>query len=314
MCGLIVSRGVAGSHIDDNGICNYHTAQLILCHPPPIPPMDLTLILKALLMGIVEGLTEFLPISSTGHLIIIGDLIKFEQSIGSKTIADTFEIFIQLGAILAVIVYFLRDLIDLLRRAPTDRKAQRLLLSVAVAFIPAAIIGILLDKLIEQYLFSPFTVGIAMVTGGVIILAVERWFSSHTPTVKSLEDVDPKRGLGIGIAQIASLFPGMSRSASTIVGGLLVDLDRPTALRFSFYLSIPTMVAATLYKLVKQLGNIHGNQVLAFVVGLVVSFIVAYLVIRWFLGYIAQHDLKPFAWYRLALGALMIALYIPLPH
>jgi undecaprenyl-diphosphatase len=276
--------------------------------------MDLTLVLKALLMGIVEGLTEFLPISSTGHLIIIGDLIKFTQSMGSQAIADTFEIFIQLGAIMAVIVFFLRDLLDLVKRAPSDRKAQRLLISVAIAFIPAAIIGILLDKYIEQYLFSPFTVGVAMIVGAVIILAVERWFSSQTPTIKSLFDMDYKRGLGIGIAQVASLFPGMSRSASTIVGGLLVDLDRPTALRFSFYLSIPTMVAATLYKLVKQLGNIHGNQAIAFLVGLVVSFAVALVVIRWFLGYVARHDLKPFAWYRLVVGALMIALYFPLPH
>jgi undecaprenyl-diphosphatase len=276
--------------------------------------MDITLLLKALIMGIIEGLTEFLPISSTGHLIIAGGILQFDASIGGKAIADTFEVFIQLGAILAVILYFLRDLLGLLQRAPRDRNAQHLLLALAIAFIPAAVIGILLDKYIDQYLFSPFTVGIALVVGGLIILFVERWVRNRAQPIQALEDVDAKRGLGIGIAQVASLFPGMSRSASTIIGGLLVGLDRPTALRFSFYLSIPTMVAATLYKLVKQLGNIHGSQVGAFIVGLVVSFVVALAVIRWFLGYVARHDFTPFAWYRLALGALMIALYFPLPR
>ncbi|MCL4506919.1 MAG: undecaprenyl-diphosphate phosphatase [Chloroflexi bacterium] len=276
--------------------------------------MDLTLVLKAIVMGIIEGLTEFLPISSTGHLIIAGGLLQFDASIGGKAIADTFEIFIQLGAILAVVVYFIRDLLSLVRRAPHDRSAQRLLIGVAIAFIPAAVIGLLLDKYIEQYLFSAFTVGIALVAGGLIILYVEQQMARRETPADTVEKVTYKQSLGVGIAQIASLFPGMSRSASTIIGGMLAGLDRPTALRFSFYLSIPTMVAATLYKLVKELGNIHGNQAVAFFVGLVVSFLVALVVIKWFLGYVARHDLRPFAWYRLALGAVMIALYIPLPR
>ena len=276
--------------------------------------MDFILILKSIVMGIVEGLTEFLPISSTGHLIIAGSILQFEQSIGSKAIADTFEIFIQLGAILAVVVFFLRDLISLLRRAPTDRNAQRLCIGIIIAFIPAGLVGLLLNNLIDKYLFSPFTVGIALILGGIIILIVENWARGRTQPTTALETVSYKQSLGIGIAQIASLFPGMSRSASTIVGGLLVGLDRPTALRFSFYLSIPTMIIATLYKLYKEVGNIHGDQAIAFLVGLVVSFLVALVVIKWFLNYVSQHDFKPFAWYRLALGALMIALYFPLPH
>ena len=272
------------------------------------------LLLKTIVMGIVEGLTEFLPISSTGHLIIVGGVLQFDASIGSKALADTFEVFIQLGAIIAVMLYFARDLLSLVKRAPSDKSAQRLLIAVAVAFVPAAIIGVLLNNLIDKYLFSPFTVGIALVVGGIIMLLVERWVQTRKQPITSLERVDLKQGLGIGIAQVASLFPGMSRSASTIVGGLLMGLDRSTALRFSFYLSIPTMVAATLYKLVKEISTIHGSAVPAFALGTVVSFAVAIVIIKWFLGYVAKHDLRPFAWYRLALGALMIALYIPLPR
>ena len=269
------------------------------------------LIIKSVLMGIVEGLTEFLPISSTGHLIIFDSILNFEQSIGSKSVAGTFEIFIQLGAILAVTLFFARDLIALVKRAPRDRAAQRLLLAVGIAFVPAAIIGFLLNSWIDEHLFSPFTVGIAMVVGGIIILLVERFINSLTTSATSLNEVSLGQGLGIGIAQIASLFPGMSRSASTIIGGMLAGLDRATALRFSFYLSIPTMVIASGYKLLKQLNDINGDQAVAFGVGLVVSFAVAYAVVRWFLGYIAHHDFKLFAWYRLVVGALMIALYLP---
>ena len=276
--------------------------------------MDFNLLLQTIVMGIVEGLTEFLPISSTGHLIIVGGVLQFDASIGSKALAGTFEVFIQLGASIAVMLYFARDLISLLKRARSDKSAQRLLIAVAVAFVPAAIIGVLLNNLIDKYLFSPFTVGIALVVGGVIMLLVERWVQTRKQPITTLDRVDLKQGLGIGIAQIASLFPGMSRSASTIVGGLLMGLDRSTALRFSFYLSIPTMVAATLYKLVKEINTINGSAVPAFVLGAVVSFAVAIVVIKWFLGYVAKHDLRPFAWYRLALGALMIEFYIPLPR
>ncbi len=276
--------------------------------------MDIALIIKSVIMGIVEGLTEFLPISSTGHLIIVGGLLQFDASIaGGKTVADTFEVFIQLGAILAVVVYFIRDLLDLLKRVPSDKSAQRLLLGVAIAFIPAAVIGILLNKLIDTYLFSNFTVGIALVVGALVMLWVEQWIKTHPRDITSLDVVTPKIGLGVGIAQVASLFPGMSRSASTIVGGLLMGMDRATALRFSFYLSIPTMIAATLFKLIKEIGTIHGDAVGSFAIGTIVSFIVALVVIKWFLGYVAKHDLRPFAWYRLAVGALMIALYLPLP-
>ncbi len=271
--------------------------------------MDFLLLFKAAVMGIVEGVTEFVPISSTGHLIVAGRLLQFPANIES-----TFAIFIQLGAILAVIVYFARDLLALLRQAlpgnpsagSATRQAQRLVLGVAIAFVPAGIIGFFFNDLIDAYLFRPLAVGIALVAGAIIILLVES--RAHLPTTRALEQVTLGQALLVGVAQVASLFPGMSRSAATIVGGLLAGLDRPTALRFSFYLSIPTMVIATTYALLKNLSSIQSDQLAAFGVGLVVSFIVALLVVHWFLGFVSRHTLKPFAWYRLGAGFIIIAL------
>ncbi len=263
--------------------------------------MDLSLIIKAIIMGIVEGLTEFLPVSSTGHLIVVGKLLNLPEAI-----ASTFEIFIQLGAILAVVVFFIRDLIDLLKRALRERRAQMLLVNIAIAFVPAAVIGLLLNKIIEQRLFNPTTVALALIVGGVIMLAVE-WRPRAAKTT-DIEQTRPAQALGIGIAQVASLWPGMSRSASTLVGGMLMGLDRPTALRFSFYLSIPTMIIASLFSLVRDPGRVGGEYVPAFVVGFIVSFIVALVVVRFFLGYVAKHDLKPFAWYRIAAGVVLLML------
>lgn len=261
--------------------------------------MDALLLLKALLMGIVEGLTEFLPVSSTGHLIIAGELLNFP-----KDISATFEIFIQLGAIVAVIVFFARDLADLLRRAPRDRNAQRLLLSVAIAFVPAAVVGILFRTAIKG-LFNSINVAIAMIVGAIIIFIVEAM--NRQPAVTQLENVTWPRALGVGVAQIAALWPGMSRSASTIVGGLLCGLDRVTTVKFSFYLSIPTIVLASLFDLVRSLDTIQSSQIAAFAVGLITSFVVALVVIRWFLRFIGTHTLKPFAWYRLIAGLILIA-------
>lgn len=263
--------------------------------------MDLSLIIKAIIMGIVEGLTEFLPVSSTGHLIVAGRLLNFPEAI-----AGTFEIFIQLGAILAVIVYFIRDLTDLLRRATKENSARRLLLNIAVAFVPAAAVGFLLNKFIEERLFNPTTVALALIGGGIIMLAVE--WRPRTPKTTEIEQTSMKQALGIGIAQIAALWPGMSRSASTLIGGMLMGLDRSTALRFSFYLSIPTITIASLFALVRDPGSVGGEYLLVFATGFIVSFLVALVVIKFFLGYVARHDLKPFAWYRIVVGVILIAL------
>lgn len=263
--------------------------------------MDFSLLLKALIMGIVEGLTEFLPISSTGHLIITGKLIRFPEDI-----AATFEIFIQLGAILAVVVFFARDLIGVLKGAAHDRSAQRLLLNIAIAFIPAAIVGVLLSRFIKANLFNPVTVALALIFGGVIMLIVE--WRPRRPVTQAVEATRPVQALIVGMAQIVSLWPGFSRSASTIIGGLLVGMDRPTALCFSFYLSIPTMLAATLFDFVRNLDGIHPDELPAFAVGLISAFVVALVVIKFFLSYVAQHDLKPFAWYRIAAGVVLLSL------
>ncbi len=263
--------------------------------------MDLLLIIKAIIMGIVEGLTEFLPISSTGHLIVVGRLLNFPEAI-----SGTFEIFIQLGAILAVIVFFFRDLIGLLRRAVRETSARRLLLNVAIAFVPAAAVGFLFNRMIEERLFNPITVALAMIFGGIIMLLVE--WRPRMPKTTDIEQTSTTQALGVGIAQIAALWPGMSRSASTLIGGMLMGMDRPTALRFSFYLSIPTITIASLFALVSDPGSVTGEYVLVFAVGFIVSFLVALLVIKFFLGYVAQHDLKPFAWYRIAVGVVLIAL------
>jgi undecaprenyl-diphosphatase len=272
--------------------------------------MDILLILKAIIMGIVEGLTEFLPISSTGHLIVAGTLLGFPQRI-----ADTFEIFIQLGAILAVIVFFARDLLSLLRSATHDESSRRLLIAIVIAFVPAAAIGFLFNKLIKSYLFNPFSVGAAMIIGGILILVIERWCAGVADLKKTsqLERVSFKQALTIGVAQILSLIPGMSRSATTIMGGMLAGLDRLTALRFSFYLSIPTLVIASLYSLYKDAreGLVSAADMPVFGIGLIVSFIVAMIVIRFFLSYVARKNLAPFAWYRIAVGALLMAFTFP---
>jgi undecaprenyl-diphosphatase len=263
--------------------------------------MDLLLIIKAIIMGIVEGLTEFLPVSSTGHLIVAGRLLNFPEAI-----SGTFEIFIQLGAILAVVVYFIRDLIDLLKRAVTENSARRLLLNIAIAFVPAAAVGFLFNRIIDEVLFNPTSVALALIAGGIIMLVVES--RPRVPRTTEVEQTSLKQALGVGIAQIAALWPGMSRSASTLIGGMLMGLDRPTALRFSFYLSIPTITIASLFSLVRDPGSVGGEYLLVFATGLVVSFLVALVVIKFFLGYVARHDLKPFAWYRIGVGIILIVL------
>jgi undecaprenyl-diphosphatase len=260
--------------------------------------MNVYLLLEALIMGVVEGLTEFLPISSTGHLIVAGRLLRFPEEI-----AATFEIFIQLGAILAVVVYFARDLLREVRAAPA---ARGLLLNLAVAFLPAALVGVALGDLIKAYLFNPVTVAFALIGGGVIMLIIEQ--RPRRPAVREVLAARWPHALVVGLAQIASLWPGFSRSASTIIGGMLAGMDRPTALRFSFYLSIPTMVAATVFDFLRSLDEIHAEALPAFFIGTACAFLVALAVIKVLLGYVARHDFKPFGWYRIAAGLGLLGL------
>jgi undecaprenyl-diphosphatase len=256
-------------------------------------------LLKAAILGIVEGLTEFLPISSTGHLIVAADLLNFEGDA-----ASTFEIFIQLGAVLAVLWYYRRDLLAQARALPTDRATQRFWLNVIIAFLPAAAIGFLLHDWIKEVLFSPAVVAVSLIAGGLIFLLIEA--KPPASTVHDLADVTPKQAATIGIAQIFSMIPGVSRSGATIVGGFLSGLDRPTAVAFSFYLALPTLGLATLFDLVTNLDRLTRNDLVLMAVGLVFAFITSLLVIGWLLRYVAGHTFRIFGYYRIIAGVAIL--------
>lgn len=265
--------------------------------------MDWILLAKAAVMGLVEGATEFLPVSSTGHLILAGDWLGFDDYRG----AETFEVFIQLGAILAVVWLYRAKILAVLRAAPQSPAARRLILNIAIAFVPAAAIGFMFHDWIEEHLFDPFTVALALVVGGVLILAVERWHRPfHTETV---DDIRPRSALWVGLAQILSLFPGTSRSGATIMGGLAVGLSRVAATEFSFFLAIPIMFAASFYVLLKNLDALTAADAPVFAVGFVVSFLSAVVVIRALIRFVSSNTFVPFAWYRIVFGAILLAVY-----
>lgn len=265
--------------------------------------MKTILLVKAFLMGIVEGLTEFLPISSTGHLIIVGDLINFKGHFQTM-----FEIVIQLGAILAVIYYYRKKIKESLKNLKPGEWGYNLWYKIILAFIPSAVIGLLLNKYIERYLFSSFTVAIAMIVGALMLLIVEWAFNS--PKINDMDKISAKKSFLIGIAQCLSLFPGMSRSASTIMGGMVVGLTTRTAAEFSFFLAIPTMIAATGFSLLKNIASMTIIEWEALIVGFIMSFIVALIVVDKFLTYLGKHPLRPFAYYRLIVGILMLILLL----
>jgi undecaprenyl-diphosphatase len=268
---------------------------------PPAVLMDLWIVLKAALLGVIEGLTEFLPVSSTGHLIIAGHLMDFT---GER--ANTFEIFIQFGAILGVVWYYRRRLASLvthLRRRSERGFAGNLL----IAFLPAAIIGAFAHDAITTYLFGPRTVAAALVLGGVAILVIER--RPRVDRVTRLEKVGALDALKIGIAQTVSLFPGVSRAGATIMGGLLTGLSRTAATEFSFFLAIPTMFAATLYSLARSLPNLRADDSWLFAAGFVTAFLTALVVVRLFLVYVGRHTFASFAWYRIGFGLLVLVYF-----
>ena len=261
--------------------------------------MDILLILKALILGLVEAASEFLPISSTGHLIIVGDFLKFT---GPR--AEVFEIFIQLGAILAVVWIYRARLLNVALNVHRDASAQRLVLNLIVAFLPAAVIGLLLHKTITQYLFNPVTVAVALVVGGVVILLVERY--ARADRVQSVDRISGKDALLVGLAQCLALFPGVSRSGATIMGGMAGGLSRFAATEFSFFLAIPTMFAATLYSLYKEWGHLTVADVPTFAIGFVAAFLGGLVVVRFLLAYVGRHSFVPFAWYRIVFGGLLL--------
>lgn len=261
--------------------------------------MDTILLLKAAILGIVEGLTEFLPVSSTGHLIIAGDLLDFT---GQR--AKVFEIAIQLAAILAVVWEYRGKIAEVLFGLSAQPGAQRFALNVIIAFLPSAVLGLLFAEYIKVYLFNPLTVATAFIVGGVLILLVER--RNHRVRVFSVDDMTWKDALKVGFAQSLAMIPGTSRSGATIIGGLFFGLERRTATEFSFFLAIPTMFAATFYDVYKHRDVLSLDDVPLFLVGAVTSFVSASLAVRGLLRYISRHDFTAFAWYRIAFGILVL--------
>jgi undecaprenyl-diphosphatase len=262
--------------------------------------MDIALLIKAAIMGVVEGLTEFLPISSTGHLILAGSLLGFHDDR-----AKVFEIAIQSGAILAVIIVYWQRLRDTVVGLPTQRQAQRFALNVVIAFIPAVVLGLLFGKVIKAHLFTPQVVATTFILGGFIIL----WAERRTSAVSRVNDVDemtPMDALKLGLVQCLALVPGTSRSGATIIGGMLLGLSRRTATDFSFYLAIPTLVGAGVYSLYKDRALLSMADAPMFAVGLLFAFLSAWVCIRWLLRYVASHSFVPFAWYRIAFGVLIL--------
>jgi undecaprenyl-diphosphatase len=258
---------------------------------------------KVIVLGIVEGITEFLPISSTGHLIVASWLLDFQAG------GEIFEIFIQLGAVVAVLAYFSRDLLDQVRRVPSDKGVQRLWLSIIIAFIPAAALGFLFNDWIDSVLFNPRVVALSLIVGGVVFLVIERGKPDEKPaTTTELTAVTPKQALWIGLAQILALIPGMSRSGTSIIGGMLAGLNRQVATQFSFYLAIPTLGIATLYSLFKARDTLSDQALTYLVIGAVVAGIVAWLSIAWLLRYISRNNFVAFGYYRIIAGIIILLL------
>jgi len=258
------------------------------------------LLLKAALMGVVEGLTEFLPVSSTGHLILAGSLLDFADAR-----AKVFDIAIQSGAIIAVIIVYWPRLRDAVVQLPGSAQARRFVANVAIGFLPAVVLGVLAYKTIKAHLFNGPVVAASFIVGGLLILWAERR-SAPAVRVATVEEMTPLDALKVGLVQCLGMIPGTSRSGATIIGGMLLGLSRKAATEFSFFLAIPTLVGAGAYSLYKERAALSAADLPLFAVGFVVSFAFAWLCVRWLLRYIATHDFVPFAWYRLVFGAVVL--------
>ena len=263
--------------------------------------MDIVLLAKAAIMGIVEGLTEFLPISSTGHLILAGALLGFDDDK-----AKVFDIAIQTGAIFAVILVYWQKIRSTVVALPRQAKAQRLALNILIGFLPAVVLGLLFGKAIKANLFTPTVVATTFIIGGFIIL----WAEKRPPGAVRIENVDdmtPLDALKVGLVQCFAMIPGTSRSGATIIGGMLFGLSRQAATDFSFFLAIPTLIGAGAYSLYKERAMLSVADAPLFAVGLLFSFLSAWVCVRWLLRYISSHDFVPFAYYRIAFGIVVLA-------
>ncbi|MCK6414648.1 MAG: undecaprenyl-diphosphate phosphatase [Giesbergeria sp.] len=262
--------------------------------------MDIVLLLKAAIMGVVEGLTEFLPISSTGHLILAGALLGFDDAK-----AKVFDIAIQTGAIFAVILVYWQKIRATLVQLPSQPQAQRFALNVAIGFVPAVVLGLLAGKAIKAHLFTPTVVASTFILGGFIILWAERRPQSAT-RIAEVDDMGPLDALKVGLVQCLAMVPGTSRSGATIIGGMLLGLSRKAATDYSFFLAMPTLMGAGVYSLYKERALLEVADLPLFAVGLFFSFVSAWLCVRWLLRYISTHSFVPFAWYRIAFGVLVL--------
>jgi undecaprenyl-diphosphatase len=265
-----------------------------------------SVVFAAVCLGLVEGMTEFLPVSSTGHLILVAHLLAFDRMVGPET-AKTFEIFIQLGAILAVVAAYPRRFAGLLRldnnRGFSGPRGLGLL---AVVSLPGGVLGLLAGKAIKAHLFQPLTVAVGLAVGALWILAVER----QLPRTRreGVDALDWKDALGIGLFQCLALWPGMSRSSSTILGGMMLGVERKTATEFSFFAAVPLLSAATLYELYQSRHLLSMDHLLVFAIGFAVSFISAWAAVKFFVRFLSRHTLEPFGWYRLAVAGIALGL------
>lgn len=264
--------------------------------------MDLILAIKAIVMGLVEGFTEFLPISSTGHLILAGSLLNFVDER-----AKVFDIAIQAGAILAVMWEF-RARIGAVLTGLGEKKQQKFVINLIVAFLPAAVLGLFFSKAIKAHLFKPVPVALAFIIGGLIILWVEKRQrqSGKVARIDSVDDMTIVDAFKVGCAQAFALIPGTSRSGATIIGGMLLGLSRKASTEFSFFLAIPTLLAATVYSVYKERALLSVADLPLFGIGGLAAFVSAFLCVRWLLRYVSHHDFVPFAWYRIAFGAVIL--------
>lgn len=264
---------------------------------------DWLYLLQAAFLGIVEGLTEFLPVSSTGHLVVAADLVGFTDAT-----SDTFVVAIQAGAILAVCWYYRMRIIRVLRGLFSEPVQQRLVVNTLVAFLPAAVVGVLVSDLLKTYLFNPLTVATALVIGGLIILYVEHRHEKLgiEPRVKEMDDMDWKDALKVGVAQCLAMIPGTSRSGATIIGGLIFGLSRKAATEFSFFLAIPTIFGATVWDLWQAREQLVAANLPGLAVGTVVSFFSALVVVHWLIRFVSRHDFRGFGWYRIIFGGVIL--------
>jgi undecaprenyl-diphosphatase len=265
--------------------------------------LDITLLIKAAIMGIVEGLTEFLPVSSTGHLILAGALLGFDDEK-----AKVFDIAIQTGAIFAVILVYWQKIRSTLIALPTDRQAQQFALNVLIAFVPAVVLGLLFGKAIKLHLFTPVVVATTFIIGGFIILWAEKRQQTNASAVRvdSVDEMTSMDALKVGLVQCLALVPGTSRSGATIIGGMLLGLSRKAAMDFSFFLAMPTLIGAGAYSLYKERAVLSMADMPMFGVGLLFSFVSAWICVRWLLRYISSHSFVPFAYYRIVFGVVVL--------